>query len=459
MRLTKLRTPAAESALSFKVDSLANVDKKMLARIEWPADVKALRFYPRSQADGLYQLIQKNIPTQYEVRLAYKASRKDIRVPEAPVETASLKVKPFRDSEEMLKAYVRTVQKLVKAWIPRKDWSKSIADGRLFHKSVPLGNAFRVVSGKSVAGLMLIRDYDYGGRPATIIGWVWIRKTLTIHERRQVQRLMLGWLKRRARPLVVAGVDGFNAASQGFMRKSGFAVDRLSLTKPRTTLVSSPGIMPYLEWAEAYARIWKEVENANYGKAISLLTPLYNRYPRDFKVAKTYAMALGDYAECLKGARRTALKNRSRRLLLGLLKKMGNLRWEWNISARNEYYYHTGQFRKQYLLGREAAAGGRNWGYYGQGVGAANYAYEHALTGRRRLAAVWASRAIIAWESFMRFKADYYNAYVHYALALGILGRNQDMAAALKKSGMLSGKPDSYREFAEVREKVSKIQI
>jgi len=70
---------------------------------------------------------------------------------------------------------------------------------------------------------------------------------------------------------------------------------------------------------------------------------------------------------------------------------------------------------------------------------------------------MWARRAVKAWENYFEFKADYYNAYVHYALALGILGRHGEMSAALKTSAKLSGKSDSYREFAEVRQKVEKL--
>jgi len=64
------------------------------------------------------------------------------------------------------------------------------------------------------------------------------------------------------------------------------------------------------------------------------------------------------------------------------------------------------------------------------------------------------SAAVIEDSSF---KADYYNAYVHYALALGILGRNGDMETALAKSARLSGKPRSYREFEEIRRNITSL--
>jgi len=447
--------PAAPKKLSFRVPSLASVDRKMLALIKRPEGVRTLTFYPRRQVDGLYALLQKNIPVEYEASLGYIAKRADIRVPVPPSGCAAIRGRSFRGFKELISAYAATTRPLIRMYFPKEKWGIRMASGKKFYSGMPLDMALRIVKGRSLTGLMLLKDYEYRGEPVRIIGWVWIRKTLNIRERRRVQYLMLSWLKRKTKTSVIAAVDDFNPVSQGFFRKSGFVVDRLSLSKPRETLREAPGIMPSLAWAESYKKIWEAVEDAEYGRAMSLLTPLYRKYPRDFKVAKTYAMVLGDYAESLGGARGKALKARSRVILRGLLRKLGNIRWEWNIAARNEYYYHTGQFRKQYFLGREAAAGGHAWGHYGQGVGAANYAYAHAAAGRRGLAGMWARRAVKAWEDFFKYKADYYNAYVHYALALGILGRTGDMDSALKKSARLSGKADSYREFAEVRAKIS----
>jgi len=169
-------------------------------------------------------------------------------------------------------------------------------------------------------------------------------------------------------------------------------------------------------------------------------------------------MVLGDYADTLTGARQKMLKQRSRAMLGGLVKRLQSIRWEWNISTRNEYYYHSSQFKKQYELGLESAEGGGQWAYYSQGVGASNYAYELAANGRARLAALWADRAVAAWGNFFRIKDNYYNAYVHYALALGILGRAKEMESALTRSAELSGKPESYREFREVRKKAAKLR-
>jgi len=451
------RTAAADS-LSFKVPSLAGVDGARLAKIKRPPQVKALVFYPRRPVDGLHALLQKNIPPEYMARLVYIAPKRAIRVPTAAVACPVIKLKPFRSRAEMVIEFKRTVfPSFVKLYYPKKLWRKKLAkDCRYLEKAVP-NMGFRLVRGGSTAALMVLLDWKYKEKPVTLVAWVWLRKTLTLNERRYAQRLMLDWLRGKTKRAAVAGVDTFNPASQGFFRKAGFSVDCLRLSVPRPTLINTPGVIPYLEWAAAYNKMWKAVTDADYKKAIDVLTPLYRKYPRDFKVVKTYAMVLGDYADGLTGGLRPKLKRKSLAILRKLTGKLGNVRWEWNISTRNEYYYHSGQFRKQYELGLESAAGGHKWGYYGQGVGAANYSYEHAAAGRRGYAALWARRAISSWENFFKFKDDYYNAYVHYALAFGILGRLKEMEAALKKSAALSGKPHTYREFAEVREKILKL--
>ena len=46
---------------------------------------------------------------------------------------------------------------------------------------------------------------------------------------------------------------------------------------------------------------------------------------------------------------------------------------------------------------------------------------------------------------------------MHYALALGLLGRKKEMMKALKTSSKLCKKPMSYKEFAETIKWVSEI--
>ncbi|HOI43763.1 MAG TPA: hypothetical protein PK523_12540, partial [Elusimicrobiales bacterium] len=131
---------AALKKLSFKVASLASVDRKMLARIKPPAGVKTLTFYPRRQVDGLYALLQKNIPPEYMVRLTYTAPKGGICVPASGPACLSIKEKPFRSVNEMVAEFRRTCfSSFVRLHYPRKLWRKKLADDCRYMAKVKAG--------------------------------------------------------------------------------------------------------------------------------------------------------------------------------------------------------------------------------------------------------------------------------------------------------------------------------
>lgn len=453
------KKPAAGAeVLTRKVRDISRVDGAMLDK-SWPPGVKTLKFIPRKPVADVYGTLGRNIPENYKVRLSYLVKKADLRIPPKPEASSGLRIEPFKNMPGLLREYRKVlVRSYLKPYFPKKTWAAELAPGLVYIKAkVPPGSAFRVLKGKSSVGLMLLSEQGFEGRLITGVGWIWVDKGLTAFERAHAHRLMLLLLKSKMRPVAGAGIDGFNPASMGFFKKAGFSLHALNISKNRTSLVRCPGKMPDLEWAQTYKAAWQAVLAADYQAAIDSLTPAYRKYPRDFRVVRAYAMVLGDYGEALGGARLKPLKKRSCALLAGLMRRLRGVRWDFNISTRNEYYFHSAQFAKQYALGLEAAAGGNSWGPYCQGVGAANYAYEHARAGRNRLAGLWAQRAVAAWERFLKFKDDYYNAYVHYALALGLLGRLKEMEGALNKSAGLSGKPASYKEFRDTREKISSL--
>lgn len=201
------------------------------------------------------------------------------------------------------------------------------------------------------------------------------------------------------------------------------------------------------------ARIEQYVHQADYSQALTTCLHGRRKWPEDFKIQSAYASVLGDRAEDLPPERRQRLKRKAAGLLKGLLPRLREVSALESLRTRNEYYYHSEQFLKQYQLGR--AYGVR--GLYSQGVGAAWHAKRLAEEGRKMSARRWAERSIEAWERYFKVRPDYYNAYVHYALVLGILSRLPEMEKALEKSTALSGRPASYREFQEVREIVEKL--
>lgn len=212
------------------------------------------------------------------------------------------------------------------------------------------------------------------------------------------------------------------------------------------------------EWQGPRDTAWKAIQVADYLKAVTILRGVYRKYPKDSRVVSFYASALADYGYSVPPAKQEVLRKKACALLKGLLPKIRLANMPLGYSTRNEYYYHSRQYDKQYHLGVEVVKRGEKRAYYSQGVGAAWHAYSHAKAGRWHFARLWAKRAVRAWECLFKFNDKYYNAYVHYALALGILGRDKELDAALKRSARLSGKPDSYQEFTDIRDKVYKLK-
>ena len=129
-------------------------------------------------------------------------------------------------------------------------------------------------------------------------------------------------------------------------------------------------------------------------------------------------------------------------------------------SFKNEYFYRFGKYKEQYENGLAMIAdyertegllhqhGSR--GYYCQGVGAANYAKQLLIAGNKVEALDYAQKAVIAWAQHFSYKNSYYNSYVHYSLALGILGYRQEMFNALNRSAYLIQRSLDYHEFKEI---------
>lgn len=88
--------------------------------------------------------------------------------------------------------------------------------------------------------------------------------------------------------------------------------------------------------------------------------------------------------------------------------------------------------------------------YYNQGVGAAYFAKQLLQAGNRQQALEYAQKAAIAWGQYFSLENDYYNPYVHYGLALGILGQKDEMMRALRRGAELIKRDLNYTEFKDV---------
>lgn len=212
-------------------------------------------------------------------------------------------------------------------------------------------------------------------------------------------------------------------------------------------------------------KIWEEecsdlIRKAEYKSAMELAKCGVKLFPNDTIAKYNYYSILADYA----GERDTKeLKKLHKQAVLGmkgLFKKMSGqgIDSKTRHALKNEYYFQTKQYKKQYNLGiYYFEKYGEKRYLYSSGVGAANYALGFAKANKQKLASKWAMKSIDAWNTYFEFNMTYYNPYVHYAIAWGILGKRSKMMKSLKTSSKLSGQPMTYSEFSFVIRVISEI--
>jgi tetratricopeptide (TPR) repeat protein len=211
----------------------------------------------------------------------------------------------------------------------------------------------------------------------------------------------------------------------------------------------------------------KKVFEANYAEALKITIEGIKKFPNNFALQSDLASLIGDYSEIINEPLKNKMIEKSKEIFNRLNKEVDDQPKDDFFTFKNEYYYRFARYKEQYELGlsrvdyywnkKEMATKGFR-GYYSQGVGAANYARILIKEGNKKLALDYAQKAIVAWAQYFGYKNDYYNAYVHYSMALGILGYKQEMMRALIKSARLINKDLSYFEFKEVIDFVNSIK-
>ncbi len=202
-----------------------------------------------------------------------------------------------------------------------------------------------------------------------------------------------------------------------------------------------------------------KVHECNYEEAIKITLFGLEKFPQNFTLQSDLAALLGDCSEITAEPLKERMIKKSKIMFDKLIKEADGQSKKAFYSFKNEYYFRFALYREQYELGlvRVADYWGTNErvsygfrGYYSQGVGAANYAKKLIEQGDKSLAREYAQKALVAWAQYFSYKNDYYNSYVHYALALGIIGYKEEMMRALQRSASLINRDLSYHEFKEV---------
>lgn len=208
------------------------------------------------------------------------------------------------------------------------------------------------------------------------------------------------------------------------------------------------------------SQVSQKIQAGDYYAAVEAVIEGLNEFSTDFGLQARLASLIGDYAGGFEEPLKGQLIDKSKALFDKLLSQVENQSKRKRYFFRNEYYYRFGLYKNQYELGVQKVIdywGTSEWNnriagscYYVQGVGAANYARQLLIEGNGPLALDYAHKALVAWAQHFSYRNDYYNSYVHYALALGILGHTEEMKRALFRSAHLINKDLSFHELKEV---------
>lgn len=210
-----------------------------------------------------------------------------------------------------------------------------------------------------------------------------------------------------------------------------------------------------------YYECYDFIALADYKNATAHAKKGLKLYPDDTVASFTYYSIMADYALSSKTKKFQEMHKDAIAGMKKLLKKTSGRGISTNFKnvMKNEYFYQTKQFKKQYELGiKNYKLTGDKHNLYSSGVGGANYALELARVGKTKQAESWARKSIVAWDIYFQYDKKYYNPYVHYGLAWGVLGEKKKMMKALKDSSKRCGKPMSYKEFSEVIEWIEEIE-
>lgn len=215
---------------------------------------------------------------------------------------------------------------------------------------------------------------------------------------------------------------------------------------------------------------YKKVHEAKYDQALEIILDGLEQYPTSFSLQIDFGTITGDYADTsssLSDEIKENLRQKSKACFEKLMTEVDEQPKNLEFYLKNEYGWRFRKHKYQYENGVNKITYYQNteeWskrassGYYCQGVGAAHYAKELLQHGDRQSATLWAQTSVVAWAQYFSYKNDYYNAYVHYALALGILGHHDEMIKALQKSADMIQSDLNYHEFKEVIDFINNLE-
>ncbi len=200
----------------------------------------------------------------------------------------------------------------------------------------------------------------------------------------------------------------------------------------------------------------------NLGDAYKMTQKYYRDYPKSDHAKYISAVMKGDYSELLSAGEEDYMKSEGVKQLFSIMEVLGTIPRTLQKFLRNEYYYHSGQFLNQYLLGCEQLTrGNAKSGHFSIGVGGSEYAYKLLLERDLAQARYFAQKAASSWEEHAKLSPKRPFPYPYFYLqALVIDGKAvkaKRFYTELKKEKRYRLKKPIYVKYDRRFERIKKI--
>lgn len=185
------------------------------------------------------------------------------------------------------------------------------------------------------------------------------------------------------------------------------------LTKKEKNFIKTVGNE---EIALGLIEVYRHTRSFKYKEAYTLVSRLYKEHPENLWVIKSYAAQHGDYAQFSTPSIEKKRKAESVLILKKALYRLNGVDLWLRSAIRNEYYYHSGQFKKQYDLGASLSKR-KNSPHYSKAVGASEYAWQLLNSGQLKRAQKYAKISVSNWEGLGNGQTKH-NAFYYQALSI-----------------------------------------
>lgn len=159
------------------------------------------------------------------------------------------------------------------------------------------------------------------------------------------------------------------------------------------------------------------------------LTKILKSLPNDPFIITWQAAIYGDYGQCLGEKKERQFRTSASRRIRPLLKQLRSKPAFLQTLVRNEFFYHSYSYLKQYQLGIKTLQSGHN-GHFSAGVGSAMHALHLAKEGKRTKAIEYGKKSLRHWLTYSN-PTEY--GQIFYCLALAFNGQPEKAIEEFQK--------------------------